>query len=87
MESFKIWWSEVSPNLLKRVKSFAWHLLCYMLVAGAARITQQVSGWNLPDITLLGGITISTKVIISLGLAQVTKWLNNHTELFGVRLK
>lgn len=77
------WWLENKENLLKRLRAFAWHLLCYMIVSGAAWTATQISGANIPDITVLGSIIIPTKVLLALALAQVTKWINNNQGMFG----
>ena len=82
----KTWWFNNGDLLIKRVKAFAWHLGCVMAISGAGWILQQVSGWNIPDITVLG-LVLPTKTVIGLVLAQVTKWLNNHTDIFGGRQK
>lgn len=71
-------WSQIWETLKPRLKSFAWRLGCYVGVASLAFIAQNLNLFNLPPLVV---------VIVSQLVSEATKWLNNHTEIFGSKLK
>lgn len=68
----------MNNELSKRIKSFGWRFLCVSLVAGLS--------WGSENLGLLE-VPIWAQGIVGLALGEITKWLNNNTELFGIKLK
>jgi hypothetical protein len=67
-----------NEQLVKRLKSFGWRLLCVSLIAGLNWAVQNLSGLELPSWAV---------AVLGLGLGEITKWLNNNIGLFGKALK
>jgi hypothetical protein len=63
---------------ITRLKSFAWRFGCVALIAGLNWAANNLTGLELPAWAV---------TIIGLGIGEVTKWLNNHTNMFGAALK
>lgn len=78
MESLKLWWNQNRELVVKRLKSLLWRAGCMGAVASINAIVENLSGLGLPPVvtTMLG-----------LALGELTKWLNNHTNLFGGKQK
>jgi len=74
----KTWWFNNGDKILRRVKSFVWRAACVAGVAGAS--------WAAEHLNLLE-VPMWLQGFLGLGLGEVTKWLNNHTDLFGGRQK
>lgn len=69
---------ETKQKLIKRLKSLTWRTGCVMVVAGLNYISQRVTSSSLsPEIASVVGIL----------LGEATKYVNNHTEVFGAKLK
>lgn len=62
------------PLIVKRIKALAWQAGCISAIAGIDYLGKQLHIMNLPEIVV---------VSIGLVLAQITKWLNDNTRLFG----
>lgn len=67
-------WETLKP----RLKSFGWRLGCYIVVALLGFVAQQLELFHLSP---------SVLAFVSLILGEITKWVNNHTTLFGAKLK
>ena len=65
-------------QLVKRLKSFLWRSLCVFLMALITFVSDVLGLFELP-------LWIAT--LIGLVLAEITKLVNNNTNLFGGRLK
>ncbi len=71
-------WPQIWETLKPRLKSLAWRALVMFLLGVLALVAGVLKEINLPEVaTLLLGLIIN----------EVTKWLNNHTDMFGARLK
>ena len=68
----------MQEELLKRLKSFAWRLGCTVAVAGLS--------WTMNNLGLLE-LPPWSVALVGLALGEATKWVNNHTDLFGGSLK
>lgn len=68
----------MNEQVIKRLKSFIWRFLCVALIAGIS--------WTLQNLGLLD-VPIWLQGLLGLILGEISKWLNNHTALFGTRLK
>lgn len=69
---------EMKANILKRVKSLLWRAGCVGVVAALGSMAQQLAGVGLPPMAV---------TILGLMLGEVSKFVNNHTNLLGVALK
>ncbi len=67
-------WLDNKTELIKRLKSFAWRAGCAAGVAGVS--------WASNNLGLLE-VPLWLQSFLALGLGEVTKWLNNNTEIFG----
>lgn len=65
-------------EFIKRLKSFAWRLGCVMAIAGLSWIAENLSAFELPQWIIM---------LVGLVTGEATKWLNNHTGMFGRALK
>jgi hypothetical protein len=74
--NLKLWWNNNKELLLKRIKSFLWRLCSVMLVAGLSWISQNITGFGLPDWAVAG---------VGLLIGEITKWINSNTNLFGIK--
>ena len=68
----------MNQEILKRLKSFGWRFLCIALVAGLS--------WGSENLGLLE-VPVWAQGVVGLVLGEITKWLNNSTNLFGAKLK
>lgn len=74
----RFWWNQNRENIVKRLKSLLWRAGCLGGIAAVSSILENLAGLGLP-VWLQG--------FLGLGLGEVTKWLNNHTDMFGGRQK
>jgi len=64
--------------LMKRTKSFFWRLSCVSLVAGIS--------WAIDNLGLLE-VSIPVQGVLGLILGEITKEINNSTDIFGKSIK
>ena len=69
---------EIKANLVKRTKSLAWRVGVAAVIAGLNELVKVVSGFGLPLFAVTG---------LGYVAGEVTKWLNNHSKIFGKALK
>lgn len=72
----KEFWFIHGDRIVKRLKSFLWRAGCVAAIAGASWASENLGLLELP-VWLQG--------LVGLGLAEITKWLNDNTDLFGGR--
>jgi len=62
---------ELKEQLIKRLKSFAWRVGCYITVAGIALIVDNLTLFNIsPELT----------TVIALIAGEITKFVNTYSE-------
>ena len=77
-EQLQQWWLEHGNQITKRSKSFAWRAGCVGAIAAFNWMGQNIGMFELSPVV---------QGFIGLVLAEITKWLNDHTNLFGVKNK
>lgn len=74
----KEFWLIHGERITKRLKSFLWRAGCVGSIATISWVSNNLGLLELP--AWLQGL-------VGLGLGEVTKWLNDNTNLFGSRTK
>lgn len=69
---------ELKKYLIKRLKSLSWRAFVMLAVGLIALLIETV-----------GKLNVSPFIVTIIGLlgGEATKWLNDHTDIFGARLK